>query len=79
MCILVSIAKQIFCLTMMLVMWSSLCQGLAGFHLENFIKGGSSVIIMKHGHDQMKSRCGFCSKLGYCEGVVKNLGGKLES
>ena len=30
---------------------------------------------MKDGHDQMKSRCGFCSKLGYCEGVVKNLGG----
>ena len=51
----------------------------SGFHLENFIRGGSSVIIMKGGHDQMKSRCGFCSKLGYCEGVVEEFGGKLES
>ena len=30
---------------------------------------------MKHGHDQTKSRCGFYSKLGYCEGVVEELGG----
>ena len=39
--------------------------------------GGSSVIIMKGGQDQMKSRCGFYSKLGYCEGVVEELGGKV--
>ena len=48
---------------------------LAGFHLENFIRGGSSVIIMKGGHDQMKSRCGFYSKLECCEGVVEEFGG----
>ena len=40
--------------------------------------GGSWVIIMKGGHDQIKSRCGFYSKLGYCEGVVEEYGGKLE-
>ena len=39
--------------------------------------GGSSVIITKGGHDQMKSRCGFCSKLGYCEGVVEEFGGEV--
>ena len=49
----------------------------AGFHLENFIRGGSSVIIMKGGHDQMKSRCGFYSKLEYCEGVVEEFGGEV--
>ena len=49
------------------------------FHLGNFIRGGSLVIIMKGGHDEMKSRCGFYSKLEYCEGVVEELGGKLES
>ena len=27
-------------------------------------------------YDQMKSRCGFYSKLGYCEGVVGELGGE---
>ena len=27
----------------------------------------------------MKSSCGFYSKLGYCEGVVEEFGGKLES
>ena len=49
---------------------------IPGFHLEYFIRGGSSVIIMKGGHDQMKSRCGFYSKLGYCvRGWLKNLGG----
>ena len=48
-----------------------------GFHLENFIRGGSSVIIMKGGHDQMKSRCGFYSKLEYCEGVVEEFGGEV--
>ena len=47
---------------------------LPGFHLENFIRGGSSVIIMKGGHDQMKSKCGFYSKLEYCEGVVEEFG-----
>ena len=45
-----------------------------GFHLENFIRGGS---IMKGGHDQMKSRCGFYSKLEYCEGVVEEFGGEV--
>ena len=30
---------------------------------------------MKGGHDQTKSRCGFCSKLEYCEGVVEEFGG----
>ena len=30
---------------------------------------------MKGGHDQTKSRCGFYSKLEYCEGVVEELGG----
>ena len=25
------------------------------------------------GHDQVKNRCGFCFKLGYCEGVVEDL------
>ena len=48
-------------------------------------QGGSSVIIMKGGHDQTKSRCDFYSKLGYCEGVVEEVwrgeswrvGGKL--
>ena len=40
-------------------------------------QGGSSVIIMKGGHDQMKSRCGFYSKLGYCEGVVEEFGGEV--
>ena len=43
------------------------CPLLPGFYLENFIRGGggrggSSVTIMKGGHDQMKSRCGFYSK-----------------
>ena len=38
-------------------------------------QGGSSVIIMKRGHDQTKSRYGFYSKLGYCEEVVEELGG----
>ena len=42
-------------------------------------QGGSSVIIMKGGHDQMKSRCGFYSKLNIVRGWLKNLGGKLES
>ena len=52
--------------------------GLAGFHVENFIRGGSSFIIMKGGHDQMKGRCGFYSKLECCEGVFEELeGGKL--
>ena len=45
--------------------------------------GGSSVIIMKGGHDQMKSKCGFYSKFGYCEGVLEEFGrgggGRLES
>ncbi len=50
----------------------------SGFHLENLIKGGgSSVIITKGGHDQMKSGCGFCSKLEYCEGVVEEFGGEV--
>ena len=40
-------------------------------------QGGSSVIVMKGGHDQTKSRCGFYSKLGYCEGVVKEFGGEV--
>ena len=59
--------------------------GRLGFTLAHdqgfkFCQGGSSVIIMKGGHDQLESRCGFYSKLGYCEGVVENLGGgKLES
>ena len=30
---------------------------------------------MKCGCDQMKNKCGFYSKLGYCEGVVEKLGG----
>ena len=47
------------------------------FHLENFIRGGSSVIIMKGGHDQMKSRCSFYSKLEYSEGVVEEFGGEV--
>ena len=50
---------------------------IAGFHLENFIRGGSSVIIIKGGHDQTKSRCGFYSKLEYCEGVVEEFGGEV--
>ena len=32
---------------------------------------------MKGGHDQMKSRCGFYSKLEYCEGVVEEFGGEV--
>ena len=52
-------------------------RNLAGFHLENFIRGGSSVIIMKGGHDQMKSRYGFYSKLEYCEGVFEEIGGEV--
>ena len=40
-------------------------------------QGGSSVIIMKGGHDQMKSRCGFYSKLEYCEVVVEEFGGEV--
>ena len=47
----------------------------SGFHLE---KGGSSVLTMKGGHDVMKKRCGFYSKLGYCEGVVEEFGETLE-
>ena len=31
---------------------------------------------MKRGHDQRKSKCGFYSKLVYCEGVVEELGGE---
>ena len=50
---------------------------MAGFHLENFIRGGSAVIIMKGEHDQMKSRHGFYSKLGYCEGVVEEFWGEV--
>ena len=30
---------------------------------------------MKGGHDQTKRRCGFYSKLEYCEGVVEEFGG----
>ena len=30
---------------------------------------------MKGGHDQMKGRCGFYSKLEYSEGVVEEFGG----
>ena len=44
---------------------------------RNLYQGGSSVIIMKGGHDQTKSRCGFYSKLGYCEGVVEEFGGEV--
>ena len=33
---------------------------------------------MKGEHGQMKTRCGFYSKLGYCEGVIEEFGGKLE-
>ena len=45
-------------------------------HLENFIGGGgSSVVTMESGHNQMKNRCGFYSKLGYCEGVVEEFWG----
>ena len=32
---------------------------------------------MNGGHDQTKSRCGFYSKLGYCEGVVEEFGGEV--
>ena len=32
---------------------------------------------MKDGHDQMKSRGGFYSKLGYCEGVVEEFWGEV--
>ena len=42
---------------------------------KKLYQGGCSVIIMKGRHDQMKSRCGFYSKLGYCEGVVEEFGG----
>ena len=45
--------------------------------VENFLRGGSSAITMKGGHDQMKSRCGFYPKLGYCEGVVEEFGGEV--
>ena len=40
-------------------------------------QGGRSVIIMKGRHEQMKSKCGFYSKLGYCEGVVEVFGGEV--
>ena len=40
-------------------------------------QGGGSVIIMKGGHDQTKSRCGFYSKLGHCEGVVEEFWGEV--
>ena len=43
---------------------------------KNFIRGGSSVIIMKGGYD-MKSRCGFYSKLKCCEGVFEEIGGEV--
>ena len=36
---------------------------------RKFYQGGSSVLTMKGGHDQMKIGYGFYSKLGYCEGV----------
>ena len=42
---------------------------------KKLYQGGSSVIIMKGGHDQIKSRCGFYSKLGYCEEVFEEFGG----
>ena len=32
---------------------------------------------MKDGHDQLKSTCDLCSKLGYCEGVVEEFGGEV--
>ena len=32
---------------------------------------------MKGVHDQTKRRCGFYSKLGYCEGVVEEFGGQV--
>ena len=35
--------------------------------------GGSLVITMKGGHDPMKNRCGFYSKIRYYEGVVEGL------
>ena len=32
---------------------------LAGFHLETFIREGSSFLTMNCGYDEMKNRCGF--------------------
>ena len=37
-------------------------------HFISLIKGESSVLIMKGGHDQMKNRYGFYSKLRYWRG-----------
>ena len=66
------------CIDLFVIKFNGFFQGvsaIARVSSENFIRGGSSVIIMKGGHDQTKSRCRFYSKLGYCEGVVEELGG----
>ena len=39
--------------------------------------GGSSVIIMKGGHDQMQNKCGLCSKFECCEGMVEEFEGEV--
>ena len=44
---------------------------------KKFYQGGSSVLKMKGGHDQIKKRCGFYSKFGYCEGLVEEFGGEV--
>ena len=44
---------------------------------KHYQGGGTSVIIMKGGHDQMKGRCGFYSKLEYCEGIAEEFGGEV--
>ena len=51
---------------------------MSGLHLQTIIGGGgTSVIIMKGGLDQMKGRCGFYSKLEYCEGIAEEFGGEV--
>ena len=43
--------------------------------LEIFIRGGCSFLTMKGGHDEMKKKCGFYSKLDMVRGWLKIWGG----
>ena len=64
------------CIDLFVVKFNGFFQGVSAIagRVSSY-QGGSSVIIMKGGHDQTKSRCGFYSKLEYCEGVVEEFGG----
>ena len=68
------------CIDLFVIKFNGFFQGVSAIvrvSSRKLYQGGSSVIIMKGGHNQMKSRCGFYSKLGYCEGVIEEFGGEV--